>query len=399
MGIRVMRGSLWHQTARGLTRLTAFARQAMLSRPMLVLTCAVIVVIAAVFSCLSGTETRAVAALQQHLDRSYSLAWKVVPLPATKITSDWCDSTGACTALGLRDGAFVRVRIELDRAPYVHIARGLGDLSHGDVSMSCTSLSHCLIAGSSYQGVHGVIYRSADGGLVWTRLPTPPSDGFDSIECRSETACLAAGPDVAVWTSDAGNHWNIAQLPPSLHGIDGYIACVTSNVCVNASGPAIDPGFALETRNYGRSWTSLKVPSGRFIEMWPAACAPEAGCSIVRQQRTPPEVVPIRLTVSLAHVDAQGNVLGLSRSVSSKIIGVLSASCWQANACAIAGIGIGTAFVWITQNGGASWSQTQVPRNIDTLNFLNCSSSVSCIGIGILEHGSDVLRLLEAKIK
>jgi photosystem II stability/assembly factor-like uncharacterized protein len=125
---------------------------------------------------------------------------------------------------------------------------------------------------SSGEGEKSRIYKTTDGGEVWTLQYTDKRREFflDSIACVSETHCFALGDPIGgkfvLLTTTDGEHWNavpVGGLPGALPGEGAFAA---SNTCLMVSGEEIVFGTGgpaarvFRTTDSGRTWTVAETP-------------------------------------------------------------------------------------------------------------------------------------------
>jgi hypothetical protein len=130
-----------------------------------------------------------------------------------------------------------------------------------------------LIDTGSHAGFnYAVLYRTADGGVTWTRLDAPASGGLEFLS--STTGYIAGGeigPNLFV-THDGGATWSQAELPPpgdrgndkatvlGVPAIDAGVAVVAASWTDPRGNP---DGFGTyRSTNSGRTWQLLDHESG-----------------------------------------------------------------------------------------------------------------------------------------
>lgn len=124
-------------------------------------------------------------------------------------------------------------------------------------TVTCPDATTCW-AGPVFQGsdyLHGVLFRSTDGGATWTSIAMPPSSDtastgqlqagaqWDALACISASTCFVAGPGVDV-TTDAGTTWTEASLPPQVDWVQSLSCGIGSpTVCIGAAVPKTSSSF------------------------------------------------------------------------------------------------------------------------------------------------------------
>lgn len=122
---------------------------------------------------------------------------------------------------------------------------GLISGNQGTPSLSCPTVSTCLLAGASLGSSGAGLLKSGDGGLSWslvhvTSFPVPPHGEFLSnltVSCQSETACFVSGGSGLTATTDGGSTWQDVSLPDNV-GAVLQVSCVTGGSCAAVANPA-----------------------------------------------------------------------------------------------------------------------------------------------------------------
>jgi len=122
--------------------------------------------------------------------------------------------------------------------------------------ISCPSVSNCWVGGGS-----GLL-ATTDGGLTWQELD---SGWVDSLSCPSVRRCVAMGVSGGEgWElvgSGLRDHFVTGSAPAFQPGSSGV--CPSATVCIAAgsTGEVLSRATAFVSRDGGRSWADLSLPS------------------------------------------------------------------------------------------------------------------------------------------
>jgi hypothetical protein len=122
--------------------------------------------------------------------------------------------------------------------------------------ISCPSVSNCWVGGGS-----GLL-ATTDGGLSWQQLD---SGWVDSLSCPSVGRCLAMGVS-------GGEDWELVGTGLRYRFVTGSVpalapgsseVCPSPTVCLAAgsTGEALSRATAFVSRDGGRNWADLPLPS------------------------------------------------------------------------------------------------------------------------------------------
>ena len=142
--------------------------------------------------------------------------------------------------------------------------------------VACPSASDCLAVGGGLGTLSfgpGLIYRSTDGGAIWTEAAsTLEGLGLYAISCPTVATCIAVGGSggrrgtgIIDTSTDGGTTWNM-NLDLSTQGVETltHVSCATARACWATTGaPFADiyaSGDVLATVDGGASWSAQPLP-------------------------------------------------------------------------------------------------------------------------------------------
>jgi photosystem II stability/assembly factor-like uncharacterized protein len=143
-------------------------------------------------------------------------------------------------------------------------------------------------------GPRGLILVSHDDGETWTQVDSGASELF-GVSCTSPSLCTAVGSvvsggtrgQIAIETTDAGRTWVGARVPSYVVSFL-HVACVGHDVCL-ATGQAQQDGFpagvglpaVFRTTNGGQSWTQKTIEVEHFGAISNLDCFRSGSCIVV----------------------------------------------------------------------------------------------------------------------
>ncbi|MEW5796329.1 MAG: YCF48-related protein [Candidatus Zixiibacteriota bacterium] len=110
---------------------------------------------------------------------------------------------------------------------------------------------------------HGVVYRSSDGGEVWTRALDQSPARFGGIASTDPARCVVVGDSAAIFiTADSGKTWNrITGLPIGAgSNLRDVLFADSAHGWVIGAG-----GVILRTADSGRTWSKRPTPTGQDL--------------------------------------------------------------------------------------------------------------------------------------
>ena len=98
-------------------------------------------------------------------------------------------------------------------------------------AVSCVSSTFCVLVGADLSG-KGIVSLTSDGASQSQSISLPSgTPTLRSVSCSSDTACIAAGANDVLSTSDAGQVWNSHVLDSP--GLDLQTAsCPSVSLCL-----------------------------------------------------------------------------------------------------------------------------------------------------------------------
>ena len=246
-----------------------------------------------------------------------------------------CTSTRFCIAIGA-DGTIVSI----DGG----FTWGVGAGQEGS-GVSCVSSTACV-------ATTGGISTTSDGGTTWTAASVPNGvTSLDAVSCSTSSTCTAVGGESIIASTDGGATWSIQSTPSGVAGLSG-VACSSSSTCT-----AVGAGIAATTDG-GSTWDAQSVPTGQngLVSL---SCPSTADCTAVEGD-------------TVARTVDGGSVWTDQTVASANLIAV---SCPTTEVCFAVGAG-----VWVTTDGGISWSPTgSLPGIGGDFRGISCTSVEHCV--------------------
>jgi photosystem II stability/assembly factor-like uncharacterized protein len=246
-----------------------------------------------------------------------------------------------------------------------------GSTSFTDVS--CPTARVCTAVGGGATG-RGAIYRSADGGGIWSRQPVPDSTpGLLAVSCPSTSRCLAVGngpyEPVFLSTTNGGASWSTLTgkdlFPYYVYGLD----CPSLTTCY----AALQGGLARSV-NGGASWTEL--PWSNSLSLLSLSCPTTRTCFVIAV-----DAVNGATATSLV-IQRDGNA-GRSATTIKTIPtageSAASISCPSVTTCMAVDSSSDRTTVLLTSSGGTSWAAHALPSNVGPSIGVSCSGASDCV--------------------
>jgi hypothetical protein len=264
--------------------------------------------------------------------------------------------------------------------------------------VSCTSASWCMGVGYSKSTAH-VFSPLAENwnGTEWSlNPPVSPSGGKEaslmSVSCTSSAACTAVGS----YVNSSGVHeplverWNgatwVIQSTPSAPAKDVYelrgVVCMSSSSCmaVGANVTGVLESATLSESWNGAEWKVVATPGGGALEG--ISCTSSSACTAVGGTALGGEPLAERWN------GTEWSTQKAAKISSASLSGV---ACMSATSCIAVGISggiFGSPASNISERwDGTEWSIVSVPTPVgakeSTLRGVSCSSTTSCIAVGI----------------
>ncbi len=306
------------------------------------------------------------------------------------VSSISCSSSQVCVAVGSQfsyyTGLYSYNPSQISQPSFVATTSNAGSnwvnepvpTSYGLSNVSCPSTSQCF-ASSSSSSMTGSIYSSSDGGASWSPSLAPASNdpttqGFTSMSCPTQTQCWAIqssnfvyNPTNVLYSSDGGNSWTVQFSSFGISSLEA-ITCPSTNICwaVGSSNGI------LGTSNGGTSWNEYSInitqPIGQFSQLKSVSCYDTSHCIAIGNS-------------TLAETsDGKDWYIGNSFPVG----GLNTVYCQAATlVCWV----VGGDHIYVTQNGGSTWTAQQVPSSVvgAKLSGFTCESQLDCWAAGTAE--------------
>jgi len=267
-------------------------------------------------------------------------------------------------------------------------------------SVACPSTTSCVAIGGYFNSAGSDSYAFAEvwNGTVWSISPIPDpapagSDGLDGISCSSPTACTAVGTSNAnsqaplvTWVERwNGTSWSIQPSPNAtgLGSVLAVVSCPSATFCnaVGYSEPnSTDTVPIAETWN-GKTWALASVPgvSGtKYAELGGVSCASATSCFAVGYDSPAP-------SQASALVESWNGSKWVISS-SPKGMGVLT-SIWCSSSSSCVTVGIGD-FGAVSR--GSTWTTATLPvpaNPVETaMRAVSCSAINACTAVGWVDR-------------
>jgi hypothetical protein len=340
-------------------------------------------------SCASAAACEAVGSYYNSSDTQVTLAeaydgktWSVQATPdppgafGSGLSGVSCSSVKTCTAVGEFSGsAGGEALVEVWKAKTwsIQTVPLPSGGSNGDLfGVSCVSPSLCTAVGSYNHSGTSVPLVEVSTGKTWSVQPSAvpkgggaTGSGLRAVSCRSPKSCTAVGSQPSSLVFDAtlaevwnGSTWKITSTPRGADGVSILqgVSCLSSSAACMAVGWSAPVDF-----DFGPT----------LAELW--------------------------------------NGISWKLRVTPNITGALPAllngiSCPSSKVCIAVGETFnasGTELLLAESWNGSTWRITPAPNPAGsadtTLNAVSCTSSTSCIAVGLYVNGSEVgLTLAEA---
>jgi photosystem II stability/assembly factor-like uncharacterized protein len=259
----------------------------------------------------------------------------------------------------------------------------------GVVSLSgveCTTVSLCLATAEvtsppalERKGIawQAAILRSDDGGVTWSRQRLPRLLLLAAISCPSAHTCFAVGAvdangvpghDAVEKTVDGGAHWADQAVPTPAGGNGLYgVSCPSTARCW-----AVGPLGVLATTNGGRTWRDRPLAGS----LQAISCPSEQTCVVVSSG---PYYADSSEPVAVVYLTRDGGRSWTSAPLPAPNLSLADVSCANTDDCvAVGGI------VLASSDGGHRWSVQTVPEPGASAGYdaVTCTSLSRCVALG-----------------
>ncbi len=321
-----------------------------------------VAIVAAVLLPLLATAANA-ATVPQVVNVSASVAggsgsaggWEVsnaAQLPVSALTAISCPATGDCVAVGqgLSGNTISAVTSNggLDWTVQ-QLPSEVGSLT----GISCPTTQACFAVGQASEPYNsftpgGIVVSTSNGGSSWTIQDIPGGvSSLTGISCAASSDCWVVGSNTAsvpvmLSTTNGGTTWT-ATTPPAPAGNLDVISCPATTHCV-ATGAS---GAVVVTSDGGKTWTVPPVPNDT-TNLDSVSCADVMFCMTVN-------ILPYSGNFRVRNESSTGLVSSFQTSAGSAT----------------------AQSVWVTTDGGTTWTVEQVPSNIIQLAGVSCAPASS----------------------
>ena len=228
---------------------------------------------------------------------------------------------------------------------------------------------------------------------TWQESPEGPIPGW--LSCTTESQCVVLstkeGPSSSSTlsvTTNGGSAWNSVSLPSGLVATTGLEcsdgACFAGGI---KTTPMTSIPVLLETNAAQGMWTSRPLPS-EVGTIYALTCLTPTRCVGLASHS------PTRGDATFLRTDDGGSTWSEYAFPGAQVLSALS--CGSELDCVVGGDlpsaspGVpGTATIWLTADGGSTWSQGSLPAGTSAVEQVSCPSSSACTSIaGIPSNGS-----------
>ena len=276
-------------------------------------------------------------------------------------------------------------------------------------SVVCTSQENCIGVGTHVTAVtrvrSGLVNaREPDGGFaaittdrgaLWASTPRLVGvKGLDALACATARSCIAVGGNpvstkyvivrgVVTRTSDGGHTWKVLPTLPKRVGQLTSISCPTAHFCMAVGSQARSPtAVALVTRSTGEQWTSLTLPRyeaplALVTCTTPHHCIAEGFSGLISVIVTSDGGATWTQAQLPAGHYPQGAV-GIPT-----FAGLVCMS--RTNCLLVGGIEAQSGYsglIMVSADGGKSWSFAVLPPGAAKMNAISCPTALQCVAVG-----------------
>jgi photosystem II stability/assembly factor-like uncharacterized protein len=170
-------------------------------------------------------------------------------------------------------------------SPYV-VPSPVLDANVDQFVVSCAPGGFCVYGGLPNGAGGPVLYASTNGGLMWSKLASLPSDSsieLESLDCTAPQSCLLEYAKLGsfvtdvISTTNGGSSWSApSEVTTSSTAPSASLSCTTAELCTTIVAELYSAPAVLSTIDGGTSWTD---------DTWagPTPTLEERGYSLVGQ--------------------------------------------------------------------------------------------------------------------
>jgi hypothetical protein len=276
--------------------------------------------------------------------------------------------------------------------------------------VSCTSVTFCVAVGNYSNGSILQTLVESWNGSAWSVVSSPDlgtkGDDLNGVSCTSASSCTAVGYYVDASNAEQtlveswnGATWSTVSSPDdgsALNQLAG-VSCTSATACT-AVGDSTAGGTLVETWN-GASWSIVSSPDPGVAAntLNGVSCTSATACTAVGSDSNGSKLLTLIETWNGASWSTVS-----SPSPGSSQNQLYGVSCTSSTACLAVGESENVSAVGLTlveSWNGASWSTVSSPDNGSDANDLygvSCTSSTSCVAVGVYMVGTDYQTLIEA---
>jgi photosystem II stability/assembly factor-like uncharacterized protein len=195
--------------------------------------------------------------------------------------------------------------------------------------------------------------------------------GLNNVSCTSTTTCVAVGADaagsgIAEVSTNGGTSFTSVAVPNGTKTLSALSCATATSTCVASDGTNV-----LTSSDGGNSWSSQHLaPQG--VELLGAFCESASQCFVGGMQSS--WVLGNHAEV---FVSGDGGTTWTQATVPNNVPGVVSFACPSTSTC----IGVGSGVV-VSHDSGQTWNLVPVNGNANQLFSISCASAQSCIAVG-----------------
>jgi len=241
---------------------------------------------------------------------------------------------------------------------------------------------------SATRGQHGLVHPTwklvGDVSSSWRVLPSLGYQPGFFLSCPTPSTCYAGNLTARETgsysefevTHDGGNTWQQANLPVTLSGA-APLSCVDAGTCATLGIDGSGRSSFLETTDGGESWVTVAGPSQlSSIGIARLSCTSAAACvAVVKGPKGSTGTAAVFITSNGGGTWTESP---LPAGFSPRTL-----QCFSSRACVAAGVSrspqgnVGT--ILYSTDGGATWASASVPSGLGPAISLSCADSSDCL--------------------
>jgi photosystem II stability/assembly factor-like uncharacterized protein len=241
-----------------------------------------------------------------------------------------------------------------------------------------------VAVGGTYGG-YGVVLRSTDGGVTWTREPVPVGTyRLSDVDCPTAMRCEAVVLSAqyqnvqVIGSGDGGRTWTVQQVDPGVDLSDfETVKCSSAQDCIATGFGSQGEATVLATTDAGASWSVIS-PFGLVTNAGVEGvhCASSLACLI-----TGWESAPNGATIGVSSSTSDGGLTWSAGVVPGGVQVVWDVACASALVCEAPSRTATGSVVLHTTDGGATWTEQAIPTGSQPY-FIVCPAALTCFASG-----------------